>query len=245
MTLYVGTSGWAYREWKPSFYPQGVPRSRFLDHYSSRLTACEINATFYRLQSETTVSRWARATPEGFRFAAKAHRGLTHSRGLASGGLQPDFLKAFFESLKPLEERVGVVLFQFPRYRKRDDATLDTLLMSLPNDLAYAFEFRHDSWRAPEVDARVAPRGTVVVSDTAGDAPTELPPGPIGYVRLRADRYDIAQRDAWRRLLEAEGRKRDVYAFAKHEGVAAGDPFTGVGLAQWLIDTTTPVRVDG
>ncbi len=245
MSLYVGTSGWAYREWKPSFYPQGLPRSRFLDHYSRQLTACEINATFYRLQSEATVSKWAGATPAGFRFAAKAHRGLTHARGLASGTPRLDFLKTFLESLKPLRERIGVVLFQFPRYRKRDDETLDALLTSLPSDLAYAFEFRHDSWRALDVYARVAGRGTVVVADTAGDPPPELPPGPIAYVRLRADRYESAQREAWRRLLEADGRKRDVYAFAKHEGVAAGDPFTGIGLAQWLIAATAPLGLDG
>ncbi|CAN0490284.1 unnamed protein product, partial [Phaeothamnion confervicola] len=81
-SLHVGTSGWAYREWKPAFYPEGLAQDRFLGHYGSVLSACEINATFYRLQSESSVERWAGAVPPDFRFAVKAHRRLTHTASL-------------------------------------------------------------------------------------------------------------------------------------------------------------------
>jgi uncharacterized protein YecE (DUF72 family) len=74
MALYVGTSGWAYKQWKPGFYPEGLPQARFLEHYSTALNSCEINATFYRRQAESTFEKWARAVGDEFRFTTKAHR---------------------------------------------------------------------------------------------------------------------------------------------------------------------------
>jgi uncharacterized protein YecE (DUF72 family) len=236
MSLHVGTSGWAYKEWRPAFYPDGMPQDRFLSHYSRTLTACEINATHYRLQSETAVARWAAETPEGFRFAAKAHRRLTHVRALppAEGG--GEFLDRFLESLIPLGSRLGAVLLQFPPARARDDAALDGLLGCLPPGLPFALEFRHESWADPSVVERIAAAGgTVCVSETAGAVLQRLPPGPLAYVRLRAERYEEEAREGWRELLDREAAERPVYAFAKHEGVPAGDPYAGVGLAQWLL----------
>jgi uncharacterized protein YecE (DUF72 family) len=235
MGLHVGTSGWAYPEWRPGFYPEGLARDRFLAHYASVLSACEINATHYRLQSEDAVARWAAQTPEGFRFAAKAHRRLTHARALppAEGG--DAFLARFLESLAPLGARLGAVLLQLPPTRARDDGALGGLLACLPPGLPVAVEFRHESWLAPEVEERIAAAGgTVCVSETLGAALPRLPEGPLAYVRLRADRYSPDARGAWRDLLEREAAGRPVYAFAKHEGLEAGDPFGGVGLAEWL-----------
>ena len=236
MSLHVGTAGWAYREWKPAFSPEGVPQDQFLAHYASVLSACEINATFYRLQSATTVERWAAATPPGFRFAVKAHRRLTHTPTLppAEGGAE--FLERFLDSLTGLGERLGAVLLQFPPTRTRDDGVLDALLACLPRGMPVALEFRHDSWRDTDVEDRVAAHGgTVCLSDRDGAVPKRLPPGPLAYVRLRGEHYSPDARDAWWRLLDAEAAERPVYAFAKHEGVPAGDPFAGVGLAQWLV----------
>jgi uncharacterized protein YecE (DUF72 family) len=236
MGLHVGTSGWAYPEWRPGFYPDGLPRDRFLAHYSSALTACEINATHYRLQSEEAVARWAAQTPEGFRFAAKAHRRITHVRALppAAGGAA--FLERFLVSLAPLGARLGAVLLQFPPTRERDDGALAGLLASIPPGLPVAVEFRHESWLEPAVEERVAAAGgTVCVSEAAGAVLSRLPEGRLAYVRLRADRYSPEARDGWRDLLEREAADRPVYAFTKHEGLEAGDPYGGVGLAEWLV----------
>lgn len=235
MSLHVGTSGWAYPEWRPAFYPAGLPQSRFLGHYASVLSACEINATHYQLHSEQAVARWAAETPEGFRFAAKAHRRITHVRALppAAGGAA--FLAGFLQSLAPLGDRLGAVLLQLPPTRERDDGALGGLLDCLPPGLPVAVEFRHESWAAPWVEERIAAAGgTVCVSETEGAVPPRLPEGPLGYVRLRADRYSPEARDGWRDLLEREAADRPVYAFAKHKGIAAGDPYAGVGLAEWL-----------
>lgn len=236
MSLHVGTSGWAYKEWKPAFYPEGLPQDRFLAHYAGVLSACEINATFYRLQSEAAVARWAQATPPGFRFAVKAHRRLTHTRTLPPDEGGAEFLERFLESLTGLGDRLGAVLLQFPPTRARDDGALEGLLSCLPRGLPVALEFRHDSWDDGAVRERIAEHGgTVCVSDRQGAVLERLPPGPLAYVRLRGDAYTPESRAAWLALLEREAAERPVYVFAKHEGVPAGDPFAGVGLAQWVV----------
>lgn len=239
MSLFIGTSGWAYTEWKPDFYPADLPRSAFLSHYSERLTACEINATFYRLQSEGTFQKWAAATSGSFRFAAKAHRRITHARALGLSPERSEFVAAFFRSLEPLRPRLGAVLLQFPPYRSRDDEALTALLDALPEGLGYAFEFRNPSWEHHEVGALIGARGaTLCLADKGGEPPESLPPGPLAYVRLRAERYDDDQRARWLDLLTSEAMQRDVYAFVKHEGVAADDAYTGVGLACWLAQSS-------
>lgn len=235
--MHVGTSGWAYKEWKPDFYPADLPQKRFLEHYGSVLSGCEINATHYRLQSEEAVERWAEATPPGFRFAAKAHRRLTHTRALPPEGGGEEFLERFLHSLTPLAARLGAVLFQFPPTRERDDAVLEALLNCLPRGLPFAMEFRSASWDEPAIAGRIAEAGgTVCIGETQGHVPDTLPPGPLAYVRLRADRYSPEAREGWRELLEREGAERPVFAFAKHKDIPAGDPYGGIGLAEWLAE---------
>jgi uncharacterized protein YecE (DUF72 family) len=236
MTLYVGTSGWAYREWKPGFYPQDLVRSQFFQHYCRTMSSCEINATFYRLQAPETINRWVAAAPESFRFAVKAHRRITHSKRLAPDSEGRSFIDLFLRSVSPLGPRLGAVLFQFPPHRRRDETALARFLDALPPGAAFAVEFRHASWDDDDIAKEVAMRGgTVCVSDTLGDPPDALPPGPIAYVRLRHDRYSSEQRSGWRAVLEKEAKSRHVFAFTKHAGIPAGDPFGGVGLALWLM----------
>lgn len=233
MALYIGTSGWAYKEWKPDFYPEKLPQAKFLRHYGAELTACEINATFYRMQTASTFTKWAAETPDAFRFAVKAHQGLTHGKEVAA---EPEFLDAFLRSLAPLGPKLGVILVQLPPYRKRDDAALERLFKGVPASRSIALEFRNATWDAEDVRARIAAAGaTVCLAETEGKAPAALPPGRVAYVRLRGERYDDAARAAWLELLRRESAARDVYVFAKHEGVPAGDPNAGVGLAQWLM----------
>jgi uncharacterized protein YecE (DUF72 family) len=236
MTLYVGTSGWAYREWKPDFYPQDVTRSRFFEHYCKSLSACEINATFYRLQSDETLDRWIAAAPESFRFAVKAHRRITHSKSIAPDSEARSFIDTFLRSVSTLGPRLGVVLYQFPPYRQRDEVAFGRFLESLPAGTPFAVEFRHPTWEDDDIAKQIAANGgTFCVSDKNGDPPDALPPGPIAYVRLRADRYSHTQRAGWLSVLTKEARSRHVFAFSKHAGISAGDAYGGVGLARWLM----------
>jgi uncharacterized protein YecE (DUF72 family) len=232
--VYVGTSGWAYPEWRGAFYPPGLAQRSFLEHYAGELTACEVNATFYRIQSQETVARWAQAVPEGFRFTVKAHRRLSYRKRLPPSAVERAFVSEFLDSLEPLGERLGCLLIQFPPFVERDDAGLEELLGLLPADLRFACEFQHPSWAVDEVTARLAERGgTVCLREERGEVP-RLPPGPLAYVRLKGERYGDEERDALSKLLASESRARDVYVFARHKDVAPDDPHTGLGLARWL-----------
>ena len=237
MTLYVGTSGWAYKEWKPDFYPADLPQARFLEHYGQHLSACEVNATFYRIQSDNAFSKWASATPPSFRYSAKAHRRITHGKTVAPDDAREEYFTKFFDSVRPLGERLGAVLMQYPPTRKRDDDALKELLAYLPDHHRYAFEFCHESWDSDDVRKVIAESGgTVCFSDTSGHVPEALPPGPIGYVRLRTERYTEKQRAGWLEMLQREAESRDVFAFAKHEGIPTADEYGGVGLAKWMMN---------
>jgi uncharacterized protein YecE (DUF72 family) len=237
MPLYVGTSGWAYKEWRGGFYPKGLPQARFLEHYGRALTACEVNATFYALQSQSTLARWAAAVPDRFRFAVKAHRRLSYRKKVALDDSTEAFAKEFLGSLTALDSKLGCLLIQFPEFVLRDDAGLEHLLESLSPNLRFACEFHDPSWDAPEVASRLAERGgTVCLRETEGVAPASLPPGPLAYVRLKAERYSDEAREALLALLLEEACDRDVYAFSRHKDVPAGDPNTGVGLAEWLTE---------
>lgn len=239
MSLYVGTSGWSYKEWKDGFYPADLPQSLFLEYYGQHLSACEVNATFYRLQSDSTFEKWSESVPAEFRFASKAHRGITHRKDFAPDSERGQFLQTYIDSLSPLGSKLACVLFQFPPFVKRDDDALDGLLGAIAGELRFACEFRDESWEDDAVTARVAEAGgTICVSETEGEVPEALPAGPLAYIRIRGQKYSPAARKRWLELLGSEGAKRDVFAFAKHEGIPAGDPYGGVGLAQWLFENS-------
>lgn len=238
MGLFIGTSGWAYKEWKPDFYPADVPQRAFLEYYGTRLSACEINATFRRMQSEETIAKWRDSVPEGFRFSTKAHQGLTHTKKLAPTDEKRSFFDDFLANVKGLGDKLGVVLWQYPPYRKRDDEDLAGLLDALRDGPPFALEFRDPSWDRDEVRTAIAEAGgTVCISETDGNVPDAMPPGPLAYVRLRAERYTDEARKGWLDLLTKTATERDVYAFTKHEGIPAGDPYGGIGMAVWLNET--------
>jgi uncharacterized protein YecE (DUF72 family) len=236
VALYVGTSGWSYPEWRGSFYPDRLPQSGFLGFYGENLTACEVNATFYRSQSRAALERWAAAVPSTFRFTTKAHRRLTYRRKLEPDPEVGGFVREFTDSLQPLGDRLGSVLLQIPEFIERDDAALARLIDLLPAEMPFACEFLHPSWESPDVPGLLAERGgTVCLREEEGIVPDALAPGPLAYVRLKGMHYDDEAREALRELFEREAVNRDVYVFARHKEVPADDSHTGLGLARWLI----------
>ena len=239
MTLYVGTSGWAYKEWKPDFYPADIPQKRFLEHYGTKLSACEINATFYRRQSDETFQNWFAAVPEDFRFAVKAHRGLSYTLDLSLHEGRRALIEGFSSSITHLGDKLGVVMAQFPHKDPQPEAVLE-LIAAMPPHIPYALDFKKTVWDTSEFRTELAGRNaTLCYSDWAGDPPPELPPGPIAYVRMRTERYSDEQRARWLDLLREEAGERDVYVFVKHESGAANDPHEGVALARWLVEETS------
>jgi uncharacterized protein YecE (DUF72 family) len=235
VALHVGTSGWAYPEWRGSLYPPRLPQSGYLSHYANELGACEVNATFYRIQSVSALERWAAAVPPSFRFTVKAHRRITYRRQLLPDPATAEFVRDFNASLVPLGEKLGCLLVQVPEHIERDDEGLAGLLDLLPFELPFACEFLNSTWDSPDVAATLSTRGgTVCMREEEGMALDDLPPGPLAYVRLKGMHYADDARDALRALFEREAADRDVYVFARHKEVPPDDPHTGLGLARWL-----------
>ena len=147
-TLYAGTSGFAYQEWKGSFYPADLPAKKMLAHYASVLPSVEINYTFRRLPSDAVLEGWRTQTPEGFRLTLKASQRITHIRRLVdAAGDVDDFVRRALS----LGDRLGVVLFQLPPTLVYRRELLEGFLSGLPPVVRAAMEFRHESWAAPEV----------------------------------------------------------------------------------------------
>jgi len=164
---HVGCSGWNYRQWRPWPYPPGLPSNRWLERYSELFDTVEVNATFYRLLSREVVARWVEQTPAHFHFAVKASRYLTHVKRLREMG---DGIDRFCERIEPLMRagRLSAVLWQLPESFRRDDRLLGGALEQLPPG-RHAFEFRHQSWFAPEVYALLRAHGCALV---VGDHPS-------------------------------------------------------------------------
>ena len=157
----MGTSGWSYKEWAGTLYAAGTPASRMLTAYAQRLPTVEAHNTFRRRPQASTLETWAGAVPADFRFALKAHVAITHQRELA--GVE-DRVANFFESLTPLGEHVGPVLFQLP-HRDVDLDRLDRLLAALPPSPPAAFELG-PAWNTRQVLRRLDKAGaTLVVVD--------------------------------------------------------------------------------
>ncbi len=222
-SLYAGTSGFAYPNWKPGFYPAELPSKKFLEYYSRRLNSVEINYTFRRLAAGNTLENWVQSTGPGFLFAPKAHQRITHFQQLKDAG---EFTAAFLRSIDPLRatRRLGPILFQLPPHCRCDLDLLGNFLAQLPEDLRYAFEFRHTSWLADPVYRLLEKHGVALClaeSEKLG-APEVLTAGFV-YFRLRKPDYSPEERQAMaakaRHLLN---QGKDVFVYFKHEETPEG-----------------------
>jgi len=220
-TLYLGTSGFAYDEWKGPFYPPGTRQKDMLPFYASRFPSVEINYTFRQQPAEKTLQAWRAATPEGFLFTLKAHQRITHWRRLADAD---ESVSTFLDGARLLGPRLGVILFQCPPNLPFDRPLIESFLAYLPPMFRYAFEFRHPSW----TEARpilAAQRAAWCVAETDEQpAPDEpLPPGPFAYLRLRKTSYADDELATWAsRVRPALDEGRDVFLYFKHEDKGAG-----------------------
>jgi len=212
----VGTSGFAYDEWKGSFYPTDLAKDRMLSHYGTKLPSVEINNTFYRMPKQSVLEQWAAAVPADFRFALKASRRITHIGRLKNAA---DPLGYLFSTLAALGEKLGAILFQLPPNLRRDDALLADFLALLPQGCPAAMEVRHASWFDDAVLEALRARGVALVG---GDTEEGAAPPPLvatadfGYLRLRAEQYDEAAIVDWAERIQALPW-RHAFVYFKHE----------------------------
>src|SRR5262249_33730450 len=148
MNLYVGTSGYSYKEWKGPFYPKNLPDKQMLTFYGERFRTVEINNTFYRMPEASVLQKWAGEVPADVQFDLKAPQHITHVTQLKDAS---DATPESLEVSGVLKERLGPLLFQLPPRVKKDVPRLRAFLALLPSKRRVAFEFRHQSWFDEEV----------------------------------------------------------------------------------------------
>jgi uncharacterized protein YecE (DUF72 family) len=234
--VHIGCSGWNYKHWRERFYPKGLPASRWLEHYAGVFDTVEVNATFYRLPSRDAVANWVERTPEGFIFAVKASRYLTHIKRLST--IAEGFGR-FAERIEPLTEssKLGPLLWQLPENFHRDDDRLAGALEALPAASRHAFEFRHPSWFDPEVMELLRARGAALVIGDHPERPFQAHELTTDwtFIRLhygsrgRRGNYSRTELEAWKRRIAAWRGEAEVFVYANNdwEGFAIDN-------ARWL-----------
>jgi uncharacterized protein YecE (DUF72 family) len=220
MDLLVGTSGYSYKEWKGSFYPEDLPEKDMLRTYAQRLPAVEINNTFYRLPTLSLLKSWAEQVPENFRFVLKASRRITHIKRLKECEEETEYL---FRTAQTLGERLGAILFQLPPFLRKDVPRLRDFLKLIPERSMAAFEFRHESWFEKDVyDALIEKGSALCFADTEDSTLKELvSTASWGYLRLRKPDYSEKDLGEWVKKVKEQEWSR-AFVFFKHEDGGTG-----------------------
>jgi uncharacterized protein YecE (DUF72 family) len=220
MRVRVGTSGYSYKEWKGTFYPEDLPASEMLRYYAGRHDTVEINNTFYRMPSRKLLERWAEQVSPEFSFVLKAPQRITHHKKLANAGEDTAFL---LQSAQVMGDTLGPFLFQLPPWFKKDAPRLKEFLGHLPAGTRAAFEFRNSTWFDDETYDVLRSHGVALaVSDTDGETePAIVPTADYGYLRLRRAGYDQAALAAWAERVQAQPWSA-AWVFFKHEEAGTG-----------------------
>ena len=244
--IWIGTSGWQYRHWKGMFYPDGLPQREWLRYYATRFPVVEVNNSFYRLPSESSLDRWREESPPEFLFVLKASRYITHTRRLRQA---QDSVTLFWSRALRLKEKLGPILFQLPPKFRADVPLLAEFLDALPTEMRAAFEFRDDSWRQePVLELLNQRRAALVLADRPG---ARVPPPMTGgwsYIRFHQGRathpgYTREKLRAWADRISGFGDEgADTYAFFNNDWLAAA-PADADTLAALLLDRNQPVAL--
>lgn len=186
----IGTSGWSYPHWVGNFYPADLPRTRWLDHYANGFRSVELNSTFYRLPAPEIVRRWTQHTPDGFVFALKASRYITHLKKLNDCR---EAIQRVIDVADALGEKLGPVLFQLPPRWRVNTTRLQAFMSSLPASRRYVFEFRDRSWWIEEVYALLRQQRMALCQFSLADQVSpEVLTSDVVYVRLHGPRPGYA-----------------------------------------------------
>lgn len=218
---YVGCSGWYYEHWRGLFYPEELPRSRWLSYYAQHFPTVEVNSTFYHLPKEKTVQGWRRRTPEGFVLSLKMSRYVSHILRFEDA---EEPIAQFYTLARALGSRLGCILIQLPPSMRKDMALLETILSQLDTNLRNAIEFRHASWLIPEVYRTLDDRG-VAMCLVSSSRMNELVEGyepsvGFGYVRfhgLTGYAHDYSHTELRRWAERIERIEGDVYVYFNND----------------------------
>ena len=222
--VHVGCSGWVYPHWRNRFYPKGVPQRRWLAYYAEHFDTVEINSTFYRLASPAAVESWLEQSPEGFVFAVKMSRYMTHIKRLT---MTEQGTGRFYERLEGLvgTDKLGPTLWQFPPNFHRDLERLADTLPRLPAG-RHAFEFRHESWFTDEVYELLGRhRAALVIGDESSRwvKTPRVRTADWTYIRFhhgsrgRHGNYSASEIETWARRIAQWRRDTEVFAYFNND----------------------------
>jgi len=220
MNLYVGTSGFSYKEWKGSFYPQDLREKQMLEFYGQRFRSVEINNTFYRMPKPELLQDWGSEVPADFKFVIKASQRITHMQRLKDAG---DSVRYLLKVAGVLKQRLGPLLFQLPPNFKKDAARLREFLQLLPAERCAAFEFRHQTWFDEEIFGVLREHQAALCIAEAENG-LEIPfvsTANWGYLRLRRPDYGDKELKAWAERVQQQNWK-EAFIFFKHEEEGRG-----------------------
>jgi uncharacterized protein YecE (DUF72 family) len=214
--ILVGTSGFAYKEWKGSFYPEKLPAKKYLSYYAEHFRTTEINNTFYRMPTAKLCEGWYAEVPEDFSFTLKLSQRITHFKRLKN---VDDEMNFFLDSAAALKEKLGPILVQLPPNFKKDLEVLEAFLEKFAKQGRLAFEFRHASWFDDELFELLrkhrAVFGVVEKEESeSGVTPREVT-GPFVYMRLRKGDYSKDEMLEWARWIRVQ--TVPVYCYLKHD----------------------------
>lgn len=219
MNLYVGTSGYSYKEWKGSFYPEKLSAKKMLGYYGERFRTVEINNSFYQMPKPAVLEAWVAEVPADFKFILKAPQRITHFQRLKNSG---EAVEELLEVAKVLKKRSGPILFQLRSDMRKDATRLGDFLKLLPKGRA-AFEFRHATWFDDEIFGLLRKRRAALCIAEAEDGPKVpfVSTADFGYIRLRRPDYGDAELKTWVKRVQRQDWK-NAFVFFKHEDSGKG-----------------------
>jgi uncharacterized protein YecE (DUF72 family) len=219
---HIGCSGFHYKHWKGTFYPEKLAQSKWFSYYCEHFHTLELNVTFYRFPQLTTLEKWYDHSPPDFRFAVKAPRAITHYKKFNGTEYM---ISSFYETVKAgLQEKCGCILFQLPPNYHYDSAKLERILDSLDLSLPNVLEFRHESWWNEEVFAALGSRKV----SFCGMSHPELPNAVIrntpllyfrfhGSAELYASKYSIEELQSFADSIRAEAHVKKAFIFFNND----------------------------
>ena len=220
MRVHIGTSGFYYRQWAGSFYPEDTRRDRLLEYYSTRLGTVEINSSFYRMPPALVLKGWAGQVPSGFVFSIKAPSYITHKKRLKDAS---ENMLEFYAPLKAAKKKYRVALFQLPPSLKPDLGLLSDFIYLLDPELINVFEFRHGGWLNGGVYDLLSSRGAAVCT-AVKEVPCEgiMTSGGVVYARFHGNKKGKYSKRELARQLEALLKPGlDVYIYFNNDSVYA------------------------
>lgn len=235
-TIRVGIGGWTFEPWRGTFFPEKWPKAKELDYAAARLTAIEVNGTYYSSQKPATFAKWAAAVPDGFVFSLKASRFCTNRKVLAEAG---ESIERFVgQGITELGAHLGPILWQFAPTKRFDRDDFAAFLELLPSSrdglpLSHVVDVRHESFRVPEFVALCRKHNVSIVHTHSDDYPQiGDASGPVSYARLMMTReeettgYPAGEIERWARVAEgwATGDSGDAFPLAAPDDVPPPRP---------------------